>query len=278
MLATVSLGGLLFQRTEPWQAVERKGGDIMVPIESLSRGLATRAEHIVGAARSWRTLEVENRELRDLNDRLQLENIRSIELEKRVRELQNLLEFKNTVFPDVDVRGGNVIGRVEPANVVAVEAGNVRRSIRLDVGVAQSVARGMPVVSHRGLVGRVVRLGEGWCDVQLITDPKMGVQAYIPRSGATGVVEGTLGGGLVMKYIQHQYDGGEQVKQGDLVYTSGAGGALPRGLELGQVIDVTGRDVDLHLTALLRPTTDFVRLDSVLVLLWFPLDDVVDGP
>ena len=60
-----------------------------------------------------------------------------------------------------------------------------------------------------------------------------------------------------------------QKQLGDIVLTSGLGGDLPRSLVIGQVADVTKRDIDLFQSAALRPATDLNRLEVVLVILSF---------
>jgi rod shape-determining protein MreC len=84
----------------------------------------------------------------------------------------------------------------------------------------------------------------------------------VQSSRATGVVEGQIGGSLVMKYIPQ----GETVNVNDLVLTSGLGGNFPKKLIIGQVTSVHQRDIEMFQQADIRPTVDFNKLEVVLVV------------
>jgi len=76
------------------------------------------------------------------------------------------------------------------------------------------------------------------------------------------VVEGQVGGSLVMKYIPQE----ETVNVNDIVITSGLGDNFPKKLIIGQVTAVQQRDIDMFQKAEIRPTVDFNKLDVVLVI------------
>jgi rod shape-determining protein MreC len=60
---------------------------------------------------------------------------------------------------------------------------------------------------------------------------------------------------------------GSDVRVGDVVITSGLGGAYPKGLRIGEVLEV-GEPGDLLQTAVVKPAVDFGRLEGVFVMLW----------
>jgi rod shape-determining protein MreC len=120
----------------------------------------------------------------------------------------------------------------------------------------------MPVVTERGLVGRVHQVGPVSSTVLLLTDPSSGVQGLVQRTRAAGVVNGKSGGAPVMEYVPQ----GAEIEPGDLVITSGLGGNFPKNLVIGQVVEVQQRDFDMFQQAVIRPTVDFNRLEFVLVI------------
>ena len=125
------------------------------------------------------------------------------------------------------------------------------------------------VLTHRGLVGRITDANLHSSKVLLITDVSSSVNALIQESRATGIVQGRIREGLVMKYIQQT----EEVKPGDLVLTSGLGGNFPTRLIIGQVTGVRKRDVELFQEADVRPAVNFRALEMVMVLTSFePID------
>jgi len=88
-------------------------------------------------------------------------------------------------------------------------------------------------------------------------------------SAATGQVVGQLGGVLVMS----QVDSSERINLGEEVVTAGielAGGVrspYPKGLLIGQVIDVSRDANDVVQTAYLQPTANLDKLEYALVIL-----------
>ena len=120
----------------------------------------------------------------------------------------------------------------------------------------------MPVVTERGLVGRVHKVGPVSSTVLLITDPSSGVPALLQRNRLVGVVNGRAGSEPVMDYIPQDAD----VSEGDLVITSGLGGGFPKNLVIGQIVAVHQRDYEMFQQATIRPTVDFDHLEFVQVI------------
>ncbi len=112
-----------------------------------------------------------------------------------------------------------------------------------------------------------IRPGE---KVLLITDPSSSVAALIQSSRAPGIVSGHLGRELTMNYLPQE----ETVNVGDVVLTSGMGGDHPKGLVIGQVVEVHRRDIDPFQEALVRPAVNFDKLENVLVITSFEPVDV----
>jgi cell shape-determining protein MreC len=118
------------------------------------------------------------------------------------------------------------------------------------------------------LAGRVVEVLPGSAKVVLLTDSSSTVIGQLATNAATGEVVGQLGGALVMSQI----DSGETVSVGDEVVTAGIelGGGVrspyPKGLLVGQVIDVK-RDANAVVqTAFLQPAADLDKLEYLLVM------------
>jgi rod shape-determining protein MreC len=124
----------------------------------------------------------------------------------------------------------------------------------------------MPVVTGGAvLVGRVAETGLHTSKVQLITDPGSNVAAMLQQSRATGLVVGQPDGSLRMLYIPQE----DTVQVGDVVLTSGLGGAFPRGLVLGQVSQVVKQDFALFQEAVIHPAVDYRRVELTLVITSF---------
>jgi len=237
---------------------------ITTPFQRLLNGLTNR---LIDTSQSWRDLRdlrARNQQLESLVDQLMIENVRLKEVEAQNEDLRRKLAFSET-HPQYILKAAEVKGRVigyEPANFMSV--------LVIDVGKRHGIRKGMPVVSDRGLVGRILSVGTNWSKVLLIIDPSSSVAALVQSSRAPGVVSGHLGQELTMGYIPQE----ETVNVGDVVLTSGMGGDHPKGLVVGQVVEVHRRDIDTFQEAVVRPAVNFDKLENVLVITSFESVDV----
>ena len=149
------------------------------------------------------------------------------------------------------------------ARVVGKDATNWFKTVLIDRGSLAGVRRNLPVVAPDGLVGRVVEVTPTTAKVQLITDPVSAAGGLIQRTRVIGIVSGSLGAGLKVRYLPLMAD----IVIGDEVVTSGMGGVFPKGIPLGRVIAAERRSGALFQEATLAPKVDLSRLEEVLILM-----------
>lgn len=220
------------------------------------------------------------REVRELRERvatleeqvnaLTVENIRLREFEAEATQLRALMGFVEAnptwAFLGADVIGRSACVSAPCAEVVGQEPNPYIRTLTINAGEAEGVRVGMPVVTGGAvLVGRVIRVSLHTSQVRLITDPGSSVAAILQQSRANGLLVGRPDGSLRMVYIPQE----EQVPVGDVVLTSGLGGLFPRGLVLGQVLQVVRQDFALFQEAVVHPAVDYRRVEWVLVITSF---------
>jgi rod shape-determining protein MreC len=223
-------------------------------LDDVARGIASVAAAIVEIDR----LRVDNAALRSENERLAAENARLDEIRRENESLTALLQLR-----------AGFDYKTTAAGVIARESSEFRRLVVLDKGTAAGISVGDVAVAAGGaLAGRVVEVGPDSAKVVLLTDSESTVIGQLSTNAATGEVVGQLGGVLIMRQI----DSGETVAAGDEVVTAGielAGGvrsAYPKGLLIGQVVDV-GRDANAVVqTAFLQPAAHLDKLEFLLVI------------
>ncbi|HEV7603432.1 MAG TPA: rod shape-determining protein MreC [Candidatus Limnocylindrales bacterium] len=223
-------------------------------LDGAARGVASVATSIVEIDR----LRVDNAALRAENDRLTTENARLDEIRRENDSLTALLQL----------RAGFTF-KTAAATVIARESSEFRRLVVLDKGTAAGISVGDVVVAAGGaLAGRVTEVGPDSAKVVLLTDSQSTVTGQLSTNAATGEVVGQLGGVLIMRQI----DAGETVAVGDEVVTagielgSGIRSAYPKGLLVGQVVDVR-RDANAVVqTAYLQPAAHLDKLEYLLVI------------
>jgi rod shape-determining protein MreC len=158
------------------------------------------------------------------------------------------------------------------ADVIGVEQQGLVRSLIISRGSRDGLRVGMPVVTELGLVGRIYAVSANIAQVQLITDQNSFVSARLQTSRAEGSVQGRglLTGNLRMLYIPID----SEIKEGDLVVTSGLGGNFPPDVVVGQVTSKQRLEFELSQQAEVRSFIDFARLEEVLVVTNFQPADL----
>ena len=215
----------------------------------------TTLRNLLAAPSDVVTLRQQNSGLQAEVARLQREVITLREQAAEAEILGGLLNYARSK-PESRYLAANVIGR---------DVSPYLRSIWIGSGTDNGIARGMPVVTERGLVGRVVEAFPTAARVQLITDPQAAVNVRLQDSRADGVTVAQPNGELWMDQINQ----GVAVAAGELVLTSGLGGGYPADIIVGQVASVRTRDYELFQLAVLQPGVDFEALEIVLVITSF---------
>jgi len=226
-------------------------------VVTLQTGVAVVLGETAGAVDTVRRageLRAENRALRDQVERLQAEIVQLRELELENQELRQL----------AGLRAQPLSNELIPARVVGRDPLPFSQMITIDVGAEHGVREDLPVVTWRGLIGRVIDLQPTTARVLLITDASSSVAVRVqdPDSRATGVVRGRNDALLLLQYVGQQ----APLDTGDLLITSGLGGGFPPGLPVGKVVQVRKRDQDLFQEALVEPTARLGPLEHVYVL------------
>jgi rod shape-determining protein MreC len=233
---------------------------LTTPVQSVLARINRTTVGVWSTYREWKNVRAENHYLREEAQRLRVEALRVTETVEENQRLRRLLALKQAM--PLTTLSGEIIAR---------EWGGWVRSLTVNRGRADHVARLTAVIVPDGLIGRVVDVRPGVSIVQVLTDPASTVGAHVVRTRTTGIVEGEPRGTLRFKYMAR--DGGG-IQVGDLIVTSGAGGLTPRGIPVGRVHAIDDRGSALFHYAQLTPAVDFARIDEVLLIVGKGAHDV----
>lgn len=152
------------------------------------------------------------------------------------------------------------------AQVIARDPGTWTSIIIINRGAADGIAKDMAVVTAQGLVGSVTTVYNNSAKVQLVLDPRSAVGCLVqrPESRVAGIVEGSSSNPLTPRMVNIARDA--DIIKSDKIITSGFGGIYPKGLLVGEVVDVVNEEGGLLKYAVLKPAVDFDRLEEVLVI------------
>jgi rod shape-determining protein MreC len=229
-LAAVAAGLILLvmSRTDParGQALRTAAADLTAPVWGLVRtpiaaigGVGDYVGDYFMAIDRNRTLEAELR-------RYRVRDQQRLALARENRQLKALLRV-------VEPKRGWY--RVLP--IAASSSGSYVRSAVVSGGRGSGLAVGQPVRAVRGLVGRVVEVGNNAARVLLLTDASSRVPVRVLRTGRPAMIAGVNAPHLEVRYVAPA-DG--RLKVGDRLVTSGDGGIFPPDVPVAVVTLVKG--------------------------------------
>ncbi len=256
LLLLLLVGVCLLLLTLQARGHSSRAGDVLAVVTTpVQVGLSkvSRAAFGVWATyRDWKDVRVENRRLRDEVQRLRIEALRVNETVDENGRLRRLLALQQQL--PLETLAGEIIAR---------EWGGWVRSLTVNRGRHDNVARLTAVIAPDGLIGRIAEVRPGSAIVQVLTDPASTVGAHTVRTRTPGIVEGEPRGTIRFRYLARD---GAGIQVGDALVTSGVGGLFPRGIPIGQVRAIDDRGSALFHYATLTPAVDFARIDQVLLL------------
>lgn len=150
-------------------------------------------------------------------------------------------------------------------NLLSARPIGLTRYLRIDKGSSDGIRTGQAVIFQDSFLGRIVEVSAKVANVQLISDPDSKVAAF--SQGLEGIAKGVLLGQFGTESLLDKILHEESIKAGDLVYSEGTEGYLPRGLILGKVIEVMGEENEVFKQAKVMPVFDVRDLELVFVIL-----------
>lgn len=199
------------------------------------------------------SLLADNARLREQNLLLKQRSQKYAALEAENRQLRELLDSS-----------AEVDERVLLADLLSVDLDASSRQVVLDKGTRHGVFPGQGFVDADGVMGQVLHAGPVASTGMLVTDANHAMPVRINRTGVRGVAEGTgLDDRLRLSYVANTAD----VRRGDLVVSSGVGGAFPAGYPVGHVESVQAEAGEPFARITVRPSARLDRARQVL-LVW----------
>jgi rod shape-determining protein MreC len=200
--------------------------------------------------------------------RLRQENL---ELTARLRlanlQLQRFaaLEDENRRLRDMRENSAGVAERVLVASILNVDLDPFRHRVLLDKGAADGVFKGQAVLDADGIFGQVSQVHAKTAEVILISDAEHAIPVQSNRSGLRTIAVGTGDSErLSLPFVTVEAD----LKQGDLLLSTGMGGVFPAGYPIAEVTQVVRNASTTFALVDARPTARLDR-DREVLLVWF---------
>jgi len=146
-------------------------------------------------------------------------------LEAENARLRALLDARTTVRDEVRV-----------AEIMAVDANPYEHNLIIDIGSGEGVYDGQAIVDADGVVGQVIKTGIMTAEAVLISDTDHALPVEVNRNGLRTIAVGT---GEIDRLDLPFLPNNADIRAGDLLVTSGLGGAFPAGYPVAVVASVT---------------------------------------
>lgn len=225
--ALLGLGLLALSLWQPSAFAPLRGAatDVVAPAGQITAATRSGSQSFFASIAGYFNAGTQNAELRR---EMEIARIRLAEADAVKAEnirLKGLLRLRDGEAKPVAV-----------ARLVGSTATSGRRHAYISAGAGEGVQPGMPVVSERGVIGRVLETGRNSARVLLLTDSESVLPVRRAKDNIIAFAEGRGDGLLRIRLVNL---GVNPLKVGDLMVTSGAGGYYRPGVAVAVISKIT---------------------------------------
>lgn len=259
IVLSVSFLGLIVYtvKKENRSIIENGAGSTLNPVQSLVYKGTNSIKGTLDFFLNFSEVKAQNKEL--INKNQELENKLSTysdlkEENDRLREVLNFAEERNNY---------NYIA----CDIIGYSGGNFLDGYIVNKGKNENIQKGMIVIAAQGLVGQVTSVGSNWSIVQSLANENIAVSVMVESTrDATGYLKGFKDN--QNRNLAKVYDlpMDSEVKEGDVIMTSGVGMLYPKEIRIGEVISVEEDKVKVMKSAVVKPYVDFNKLEELFIV------------
>ena len=193
------------------------------------------------------------------NEGLRLEVARLRQELNGYNELKLLDERMRSLLSFKKAKARNMVA----AEVTGKDASPWYRTLIIDKGTDDGVAKGQPVVVPDGIVGQVIEASSRYAKVLLVTDRNSSVDVLVQATRARGILKGGGVGQCEFAYANRN----NTITKGQRIVSSGLDGVFPKGFFVGTVSQVNKGVSGIFQEVVVTPSVTFERLEEVLVVM-----------
>ena len=203
----------------------------------------------------------ENQHLKEKIDQVYELQVRVADLEVENQKMRQELKLSESLSEYAKVS----------ATVIARNPDQWMETLTINVGSDHGVQKDMAVMSGNGLIGRVIEVYPNSAKVVLLTSQQTNegkvaasVQDKDGKTSANGILSDYDPSSK--EFIMTQVDPEAEVKEGDMVITSGLGGVIPSSLLVGEVTEAKIDDYGLFQEVHVKPAGELTDIRFVTVI------------
>ena len=258
VLSVAFFGIILFSLKGDSNSITNGIGTVVSPLQSVVYKVNNRIKETVDFFLNFSTVKSENERLKEENTELQNKLIEYGTLKEENETLREALNFTKS-NDKYDYLGANVIG---------YSGSSLSDGYIIDVGTEDGVKKGMVVVTAKGLVGKVTKAASHFSIIQTILSENIAVSVVAQDTNTdAGILQGITSNknkGLTQIY---NLPIDSDIKEGDIILTSGLGEIYPKDIPVGVVTKVTDDQVKVMKSAVVEPYADLDSLEELIVVI-----------
>lgn len=260
MVLSVTFLGLIAYtvKKENRSIIESGAGTALNPVQRLLYSATNEVKETLDFFLNFSEVKAQNKELTNENEELKNKLAEYSDLKEENERFRELLSFTE------ERDNYNYIG----CDIISYSGGGFNDGYVVNKGTNDNVQKGMAVITNKGLVGQVTSVGTNWSIVQTLTNENIAVSVMVESTrDATGYITGYTEDNQ-NRNLAKVYDlpMDSEVKEGDVILTSGVGMVYPKEIRIGEVIKVEEDKVKVMKSAIVKPYVDFNKLEDLFIV------------
>lgn len=232
-------------------------GSVISPLQKIIYKANDKLKGSLDFLINFSNVKQENQELREKNAELENKLVEYNRMKDENTELRSMFDYSQ------DNQNYNYLG----CNIVGYSGGNISNGYIIDKGTNDGLKKDMIIITSVGLVGKITKADTNFSIVQTIMNENIAVAAMVESTRqTTGILQGGVNSKNEKLVTLSNIPMDSEIKEGDVILTSGLGGMYPKEIRIGEVISIDIDSVGLMKKALVRPYVDFDKLDGVFVV------------
>lgn len=232
-------------------------GSVISPLQKIIYKANDKLKGSLDFLINFSNVKQENQELREKNAELENKLVEYNRMKDENTQLRSMFDYSQ------DNQNYNYLG----CNIVGYSGGNISNGYIIDKGTNDGLKKDMIIITSVGLVGKITKADTNFSIVQTIMNENIAVAAMVESTRqTTGILQGGVNSKNEKLVTLSNIPMDSEIKEGDVILTSGLGGMYPKEIRIGEVISIDIDSVGLMKKALVRPYVDFDKLDGVFVV------------
>lgn len=244
-------------KNENKSIVESGAGSALNPVQGIIYKATNHVKETLDFFLNFSEVKAQNKQLTEENEELKSQLLTYSNLKDENDRFRQIFDFKESRSQY------NYIA----CDIIGYSGGNFIDGYIVNKGKNDSIQKGMVVMAAQGLVGQVISAGDNWSIIQPIINENIAVGVM---DESTKDVTGYLSGfkDNQNKNLTKVYDLpiDSEVKEGDVITTSGVGMLYPKEIKIGEVVSVEEDKVKVMKSAVVKPYVDFNKLQELFIV------------